>query len=109
MVELPVVDGYDLILGLAHGGVDETLDAVCNEGVCVDRLLVRLGNLQHDRPVGPLSLGLAINTLAQRRVSSLHSAQLDVLGRAVVGRVVGEDGCTVEGRVGLGEVEPACR
>ena len=48
MVELPVVDGNDLVFGLAHGSVDESLDALGNKGVGIDGLLVRLGDFKHD-------------------------------------------------------------
>lgn len=58
VVEAAVVGGDDLILGLDHLGVDETLDAVLEHVRLINRFHARLGDLQHDRPVRTL-LGLS--------------------------------------------------
>lgn len=104
VVELAVVGGDDLILGLDHLSVDETLDTVTEEVGLVNRLLGGLGNLQHDGPVRTL---LGVGALGLAAVTQLEGGELDVLLRLVVGGVVGEDGGTVERSVVLGEVQPA--
>jgi len=102
VVEAAVVGGDDLVVGLEHLGVDETLDGLGQDGLLVDGLQRRLGDLQHDGPVRTL---LRLGVLRLGAVGQLQSGQL--LGRVglVVGGVVGEDGRTVEGAVVLREVE----
>ena len=102
VVEATVVGGNDLILGKDHLGVDQSLDALLQEGLLVNRLHARLGNLKHDRPVGT---GLGLTRRRLRTVCVVQGGQLDVILRLVVRRVVGEDGGAVEGAVVLGEVE----
>lgn len=53
------------------------------------------------------TLCLGVNVARELRVGGLDGADLDICLRAVVRRVVAEDGSTVEWRVGLREVEPA--
>lgn len=102
VVEAAVVGGDDLVVGPEHLGVDETLDGLGQDGLLVDGLQRRLGDLQHDGPVRTL---LRLGVLRLGAVGQLQSGQL--LGRVglVVGGVVGEDGRTVEGAVVLREVE----
>lgn len=102
VVEAAVVGGDDLVVGPEHLGVDETLDGLGQDGLLVDGLQRRLGDLQHDGPVRTL---LRLGVLRLGAVGQLQSGQL--LGRVglVVGGVVGEDGGPVEGAVILGEVE----
>ena len=102
VVEAAVVGGNNLVLGADHVRVDETLDAVLEESLLVNRLHARLGNLEHDGPVGTL-LGLRGSSLVT--VGEVEGGQLLVGLGLVVGRVVGEDGGTVEGAVILGEVQ----
>ena len=104
VVESTVVCGDDLVLGLDHLGVDETLDAVLEEVLNIDGLHAGLRNLEHDGPVRTL---LSLGRRSLLTVGKVESRELDVLLRLVVGRVVGEDGGTVEGAVVLGEVQPA--
>jgi hypothetical protein len=104
VVEAAVVGGHDLVVGLDHLGVDEALDAVLEHVLLVYRLQAGLGHLQHDRPVRTL---LGLGGAGLRAVGQLLGSELDVLLRLVVGRVVGEDGCAVEGAVVFGEVQPA--
>jgi hypothetical protein len=104
VVEAAVVGGDDLITGLEHLGVDETLDRLGEESLVVNGLHGRLGNLQHDGPVGTV---LSLSVLGLGAIGELESGQLlGGLGLVVRG-VVGEDGGTVEGAVILGEVQPA--
>lgn len=51
VVEAPHVGVDDLGLGLKQCGLDQTLDAIVQQGVVIDRLILRLGNRQHDRLV----------------------------------------------------------
>lgn len=102
VVETAHVGADDLVLGLKQRGVDQALDAVGQQGVVVNRLILRLGNFQHDRPVWSL-LGVGRSRLLA--VGKLLGRQLDILLRLVVGGVVGEDGSTVEGAVVFGEVK----
>ena len=102
VVEATVVGGDDLILGEDHLGVDQSLDALLQECLLVNRLHARLGNLKHDGPVGT---GLGLTRRRLRTVCVVQSGQLDVILRLVVRRVVGEDGRTVERAVILREVE----
>lgn len=102
VVEAAVVGGDNLIGGLQHLGVDETLNAISQESLVVDRLHRRLGNLQHDGPVRTL---LSLSALGLGAIRKLQSGKLLGALGLVVGGVVGEDGGTVEGAVVLGEVE----
>lgn len=102
VVEAAVVGGDDLVGWLEQLGVDESLDGLSQDGLHVDGLHRRLGNLKHKRPVRALLGFLALGLGA---ISQLQSRQLLRGIRLVVGRVVGEDGGTVEGAVVLGEVE----
>lgn len=104
VVEGTVVGGDDLVLGLDHLGVDETLDAVLEEVLNIDGLHGGLRNLEHDGPVRTL---LSLGRRSLLTVGKVESRELDVLLRLVVGGVVGEDGGTVEGAVVLREVQPA--
>lgn len=104
VVEAAVVGGDNLITGLEHLGVDETLDRLGKEGLVVDGLHGRFGNLQHDGPVGTV---LSLGALRLGAVSELKGGQLLGGLGLVVGGVVGEDGGTVEWAVILGEVQPA--
>jgi len=101
VVEAAVVGGDNLVTGLQHLGVDETLDGVLEKLLVVNGLHGRLGDLQHDGPVGAL-LGLGGGGL--RAVSQLESGQLLRLLRLVVGGVVGEDCCAIKWAIILGEV-----
>ena len=102
VVEAAVVGGHNLITGAEHLSVDETLDGVGQESLVVDRLHGRLGNFQHDRPVGTL---LGVSALRLGAVGQLNGRQLLGGLGLVVGGVVGEDGGTVEGAVVLREVQ----
>lgn len=102
MVEGAVVGGDDLVFGLDHLGVDQALDAVPENVGDIDGLHRRLRDLQHDGPVGAL-LGLGRGGLGA--VSKVQSRQRGVLLRLVEGRVVGEDGGSVEVAVVLGKVQ----
>jgi len=104
VVEAAVVGRDNLVIGLEHVGVDQTLDGVGQELVVVDGLHGRLGNLQHDGPVGTL---LSLSTLGLGAISQLDGGKLLRGLGLVVGGVVGEDGGTVEGAVVFGEVQPA--
>ena len=104
VVEAAVVCGDDLVGGLQHLGVDETLDGLGKECFVVDGLHGRLRDLQHDRPVRTL---LGFVALGLGAVSQLEGRKLLGSLRLVVRRVVGEDGGTVEGAVVLREVQPA--
>lgn len=102
VVEAAVVGGNNLVLGADHVRVDETLDAVLEQSLLVNRLHARLGNLEHNGPVRAL-LGLRGSSLVA--VSKVEGGQLRAGLGLVVGRVVGENGGTVEGTVVLGEVQ----
>ena len=104
VVEAAVVGGNNLIGGSEHLSVDKTLDRLGQESVVVNRLHGRFGNLQHDRPVRTF---LRLSGLGLRAVGHLDGRELLRSLGLVVGRVVGEDGGTVEGAVILREVEPA--
>ena len=104
VVEAAVVGGDNLVAGLQHLSVDETLDRLGEESLVVDRLHGGLGDLQHDGPVGTL---LLLRARGLGAVRQLESGQLLASLGLVVGGVVGEDGGTVEGAVVLGEVQPA--
>ena len=102
--EFAVVRRHNLVLGLQQARVDHALDAVLQQVGLVDRLLRRLRDFEHEGPVRARSLGLRVDLSGQGRVCGLHRLELDVGLRAIVWRVVGEDGGAVEGRVGLGAV-----
>ena len=102
VVEAAVVGGDNLVAGLQHLSVDETLDRLGEESLVVDRLHGGLGDLQHDGPVGTL---LLLRARGLGAVRQLESGQLLASLGLVVGGVVGEDGGTVEGAVVLGDVE----
>ena len=102
VVKAAVVGGDNLIAGLEHLGVDETLDGLGKKGVNVDGLHRGLGNLQHDGPVGTF-LGLSV--LGLGAVRKLQGGKLLGGVGLVVRGVVGEDSGAVEGAVVLGEVE----
>lgn len=102
VVELAVVGRNDLVVGLDQLGVDQSLDGVLQEVLLVHGLHGRLGNLQHDGPVGAL---LRLARLRLAAVCQVQSWELDVLLGLVVGGVVGEDGGTVEWAVVFGEVQ----
>lgn len=104
VVKGTVVGGDDLILGLEEVGVDKSLNAVLQDVLDINGLQLRLGNLQHDGPVGTL---LGLGRVRSTAVSLVQSRELDVLLRLVVRGVVGKDGGTVEVAVVLGEVQPA--
>ena len=104
VVELAVVGGDDLILGLDHLGVDETLDAVLEQVLLINRLHARLRNLEHDGPVRTL---LSLVRAGLGAIGVVEGGELGAGLGLVVGGVVGEDGGAVEGAVVLGEVEPA--
>lgn len=104
VVEAAVIGGDDLVARTEHLGVDETLDRVGQEGLVIDVLHGRFGNLQHDGPVGTL---LGFIALGLGAVGQLDGGELLGSLRLVVGGVVGEDGGTVEGAVVLREVQPA--
>jgi hypothetical protein len=102
VVEAAVVGGDDLVFGLDHLGVDETLDGIGEEGVVVDGLVGRFGDFQHD---GPVWACLGAGILGLGAVGKLLGGELDGRLRLVVGGVVGEDGGAVEWAVVFGEVE----
>lgn len=102
VVKAAVVGGDDLVGGLDHPGVDQTLDGVSEDVGLVDRLHGRLGDLQHDGPVRAL-LGLAGRGPAA--VAEGLRGKLHGLIGLVVGGVVGEDRGSVERAVIFGEVE----
>lgn len=104
MVESTVVSRDNLVLGLDHLGVDETLDAILEEVLNIHRFHGRLGNLQHDRPVRSL---LSLRSRRFLTIGKVKRGELGILLRLVVGGVVGEDSGTVEGTVVLGEIQPA--
>lgn len=104
VVKLAVVGGDNLVLGLDHLRVDETLDAVPEDVLLIDWLHGGLGNLQHD---GPVWTGLGLARVSLAAISLVESGQLDVGLGLVVWGVVGENGGAVEGAVVLGEVQPA--
>lgn len=104
VVEAAVVSADDLVGRLEHLGVDETLNAVLQHVLLVDRLHARLRNLKHDAPVWALSDSVRLWLAA---ISELDGRELDGSDRLVVWGVVGEDGGAVEWAVVLGEVEPA--
>lgn len=104
MVESTVVSRDNLVLGLDHLGVNETLDAILEEVLNIDRFHGRLGNLQHDRPVRSL---LSLRSRRFLTIGKVKRGELGILLRLVVGGVVGEDSGTVEGTVVLGEIQPA--
>ena len=68
----------------------------------IHRLKARFGNLQHDRPVRTRARATIIAFLT---IGKLDSRKLHLVGRLVVGRVIGEDGGTVEGTVVFREVK----
>lgn len=104
VVEAAVVGAHDLVAGQHHLRVHQALDAVGEHALLVHGLHARLGDLEHDTPVGAF-LGLRGGGLAA--VGELEGGQLLAGLGLVVGGVVGEDGGAVEGAVVLGEVQPA--
>lgn len=52
VVEAAVVGGDNFVAGLEHLGVDEALDAVAEKVFVVDGLHGRLGDFEHDGPIG---------------------------------------------------------
>ena len=68
----------------------------------VDGFVLGLGNFQHDRPIWSL---LSLRRSRVLAISKLLCGQLGVLLRLVVGRVIGEDGGTVERAIVLRKVE----
>ena len=104
VVEAAVICADNLIIRLEHLSVDQTLDTLGKHGIVIHRLHAGLGYLEHDRPVWP---GLLLSAARLATISELHCLELDVISGLVEGRVVGENGGTVEGAVRLWEIEPA--
>ena len=52
VVEAAVVGRYNLVVGLKHVSVDETLNGILEKCVVVDGFLGGFGDLKHDGPVG---------------------------------------------------------
>lgn len=102
VVESAVVGRDNLVVGVEHLSVNETLDGVLHNGLKVNRLVRGLRDLQHD---GPVRAGLGLTAGRSGTIGKLLSGELLGSVRLVVGGVVGEDGGTVEGAVVLGEVE----
>ena len=87
-VEAPHVGVDDRVLGLKQCGLDQTLDAIVQQGVVNDRLILRLGNLQHDRLVWTL---LGVGRSRTLAVGKLLGRQLDLLLGLIIWGMVGED------------------
>lgn len=102
VVESAVVSRDDLVTGLEHLSVNETLDGFLHNGLKVHRLVRGLRDFQHNGPVGA-RLGLTAGRSGT--IGELLGGELLGGVRLVVGGVVGEDGGTVEGTVVLGEVK----
>jgi len=100
--EFPVVGRNDFVFGREETSVDHTLNRLGKEVLLVDGLLSRLRNFEHERPVRSGTSRFSVDGGREGRVGSLESLEGDVLLRAVVRRVVGEDGSAVEGAVVLG-------
>ena len=101
VVEAAVVDGDDLVLGHEHLRVDEALDALLDQAGLVDGLHGGLGDFEHDRPV---VARFRVGGGWGGAVGKLDGGEFLGRRRVVVGRVVGEDRCAVEGAVIFGEV-----
>lgn len=97
-----MVGRNDFVLGREKTSVDHTLNRLGEKFLLVDRLLSRLRDFEHERPVRSGTSRFSVDGGRKGRVGSLDSLEGDVLLRAVVRRVVGEDGSTVEGAVVLG-------
>lgn len=100
--EFAVVGRNDFILRLKETSVDHTLNRLGEKGGFVDRLLGRLRDLQHERPVRTGSSGLGVDGGGEGRIGGLKSLERYIGLRTIVRRVVGEDGSAVEGAVVLG-------
>lgn len=102
VVESAVVGRDNLVIGLEHLSVNETLDGVLHNGLKVNRLVRGLRDLQHD---GPVRARFGLSAGRTGTIGKLLGGELLGGVRLVVGGVVGEDGGTVEGAVVLREVE----
>jgi hypothetical protein len=102
VVESAVVGRDNLVVGVEHLGVNETLDGVFHDILKVNRLVRGLRDLQHD---GPIRTGLGLSAGRLGTIGKLLGGELLGGVRLVVWGVVGENGGTVEGAVVLGEVE----
>jgi hypothetical protein len=100
--EFPVVGRNDFVFGREETSVDHTLNRLSEEVLLVDGLLGRLRDFEHEGPVRSGTSRLGVDRGREGRVGSLDSLEGDVFLRAVVRRVVGEDGSAVEGAVVLG-------
>jgi hypothetical protein len=102
VIEPAVVGRDNLIVGIEHLSVNETLDGILDNSLKVNRLVRGLRDLQHD---GPVRTGLGLTAGRSGTIGKLLGGELLRGVRLVVGGVVGEDGGTVEGAVVLGEVK----
>jgi len=64
-----------------------------------------LRDFEHERPVRTGTSGRSVDRGREGRIGGLNRLERDILLRAVVRRVVGEDSSTVEGAIILGAIE----
>jgi hypothetical protein len=102
VIETAVVGGNDLVCGLDHFGVDQTLDGVSEDVLLVNWLHGGFGDFQHDRPVWA---SLWLGRLRFAAIREILCGELDGFVWLVIWGVVGEDGGTVEWAVILREVQ----
>lgn len=82
MVKSANVRAHNLIFGMQEIGAEHGTDAVAQQRVVVDGLVLGLGHLQHQRPVWARLSGGAGGS---RSVGKPDGRQLDVVCRLVVG------------------------
>jgi len=104
VVEAPMVNRHNLVIGVHEGSVYAALDRLRDEIFLVDRLHGRLGNLHHQ---GPIWATLLFQRVRPATVGLSHGRQLDAGLRLVVGRVIAKDRGPVERAIVLREVKPA--
>lgn len=103
VVEPPDVRAHDLVPRREQLRADQPPDAVLQQGPVLDRLVARLGHLEHDGPVGP---GARRGVVGGRPAAGQPLRGQELLRPGLVeGGVVGEDGRPVERAVVLDKVQ----
>lgn len=102
MVKATNVSADNLILWLQQISVDQALDVVGQQGVMVNRLVRRLGNLEHN---GPVWSGLRLRRSGLLTVGQLLGGQLDLVFGLIIRGVVGENSSPIEWAIVFREVQ----
>lgn len=102
VVKATDVGADNFVLWFQQVSVDQTLNAVREQGVMVDRLVRRFRDFKHDRPVWA---GLRVRRGWLLAIGQLLGGKFGIVAGLVVRGVVGEDSSTIEGTVIFDKVQ----